>query len=1130
MLLKALCLPPRYAKRRGWEGNTKTKLIRIMKLTGILLFAAALHVSAASKAQTVTYSAKTTPLVSVFAAIEQQTGYVFFYNSKDLQGTSLVTVSLQKVPLKDALEQILATQPVTFDIQGNTIAITRKTRSTDVGGTTDIAAPPPGEVHGHVTDSVGRPLEGANVQIKGDKHGAQTDKNGDFVLKNAAENATLIISNIGYEAQTVKLTGGKEVRVTLRVSQSQLDQVVFKGYYNSTNRLNTGDVTTVSGETINQQPVTDPILALEGRVPGLYIQQTSGAPGAYSTIRIMGQNSISNGNDPLYIVDGVPFSSVSLTSTSMGVGSIPGPTSSTYNANGGGLSPFNTLNPADIENIEVLKDADATAIYGSRGANGVILITTKRGKAGATRFDMNVYSGAAQVTRMLHLMNTPQYLEMRREAFKNDGLAVPSISTSPSDNNYDVNGFWDTNRYTNWEKVLVGNANNFTNAQASVSGGTANTQFVVGGGYSKQGTVFLGNFFDQKASARVNLTHVSTNQRFHLQLGASYVYDNSDLPTSDFTNAITLAPDAPALYNADGSVNWAIYNGTATFGNPIASSTGSSKAASTDLISNLNLSFEVLPGLQLKANLGYNKEEMYQSQIDPSTAVAPPNNANSYSRSFGYANSSANSWIIEPQLNYKDKIGLGRLETLVGSTFQQNVSNSITGYASGYSSDALIPDPLAAAYTGLQGASFAMYRYEAVYGRLGYNVEDKYIVNFTARRDGSSRFGPSKQFGNFGAAGIGWIFSKERMFADHFPGLSFGKIRASYGVTGNDQIGDYQYLSAYSPDGYTYEGIGGLYPTQLTNPYFAWEVVKKLEAGLDLGFLKDRILVSGTVFRNRTGNQLVGESLPEITGFGSVQFNLPAIVQNTGLELSINTINIQSNKFKWATSANLTISSNKLVAFPDIRAYPAYYNEYVIGKPLFILRVDHYIGVNPETGLYTFATKNVNGSPSNQEKVFKTVTQKFYGGIQNKFTYNGFQLDIFVQFVNQLGRNYQYALENPPGVYNTNQPTDVLSRWTKAGDVTAIQRFTTNQFNSYGQFQYSDGVIVNASFVRLKNLALSYTLPNKWMGKSFVQNVRVYLQCQNLLTITNYPGLDPETGGLTLPPLRMVTAGVQVNL
>jgi TonB-linked SusC/RagA family outer membrane protein len=1107
-----------------------------MKLTGILCLIAFLHVSAGTRAQTVTYSAKTTPLVTVFAAIEKQTGYVFFYNSRDLQGAVPVTVNLHDAPLKEALQTVLTGQPVTFDIQGNTIVITRAEPPTPPANS--AASAPPGDIHGHITDSAGAPLAGASVSVKGTRKGTSTDSKGNFDLKGVDNNSTLIVSYAGFESQEIRLDGRNTISVQLRQGATQLlDVVVNKGYYSVKERDNTGDVTTVTGATIQEQPVSDPILALEGRVPGLYIQQASGIPGAYSQISIMGQNSIANGNDPLYIIDGVPFSSTSLTIPNFNGGAVGAPGNPTFNTSGLGVSPFNSLNPADIESIVVLKDADATAIYGSRGANGVILITTKKGKVGSTRVDLNVYTGGGEVTRMMHMLNTTQYLAMRREAFQNDGLTVPSIITNPADYNYDIDGVWDTTRYTNWQKVLIGNTSTFTNVQGSVSGGNANTQFLVGGGYGMQGTPYIGDYYDDKIMGNASVTHTSSDQRFHLQLGISYVYDNNKMPTGDFTSSsLTLAPDAPALFDKSGNLNWQIYNGTATFGNPAAATYQNAKAATDNLLTDLNLSYEIVPGLKLLSTFGYNHDEMNQINYNPASAQAPPYNTNPSYRSALVGNNTSEKWIVEPQLSYQKGMGAGRIEALIGATFEQNTDNYYGLSGSGYTSDALIPDLLAASTLRLSVDNNILYRYNAIYGRVGYNWNEKYLINLTARRDGSSRFGPGKQFGNFGAGGVGWIFSKENFIQKNLSFLSYGKLRASYGITGNDQITDYQYLSSYSPISTTYEGLTGLYPTKLTNAYFAWEVVKKLEGGLDIGFLKDKILFSVVYYRNRTGNQLVGYSLPYITGFNSVQFNLPAVVQNEGLELTLNTVNIKTENFSWSTGVNLTIPSNKLVAFPNIQSFSSYANTYVVGKSLFIKERFHCLGVNDTTGIYEFASAK-NGPTYNPTyptdlRPTKPITQQFYGGLNNSFKYRGFQLDIFLQFVEQRALNYRAAVSYPgPGYFNTNCPTVVLNRWQKPGDISNFARFSTDNAAdpSYALLS-SDFSVSDASFIRLKNMALSYQLTGGWQKSMHLQNVRLYLQCQNLFTITKYLGMDPETGASVLPPLRMITGGLKVSL
>lgn len=1118
-------------RRTRPSGTTIKILLRTVKLTAFFILLACLHLSAKTTAQKLSISLKNGSLESLFATIEQKTGFSVFYNAVDIQHSKPVTIDVKDASVEEVLQLSLKGQALTYFIQEKTIFIKKEVARSvsEAAGPGDVT---PDAFSGIVKSEAGTPLVGATVYIRKLKKSMVTDAKGEFSLKNVPDGEYEVeISYIGYETHTTKITvvnHGAVLTAALKQSMSKLDETVVKGYYTTTDRLNTGDVTTVKAEVIEEQPVSDPILALEGRVPGLYIQQSSGVPGANSTIMLRGQNFIHNvnssyfdDNDPLYIVDGVPYSSTTLTSNAIGGGVMTPPN----NGVGSGMSPFNFLNPADIESIAVLKDADATAIYGSRGANGVILITTKKGRAGLTKFDVNVYSGMGQVTKTFDFLNTQQYLQMRREAFQNDGLAVPSITTNPGDNNYDIDGVWDTTRYTNWQKTLIDNGSHFTNAQTTISGGNTNTQFAIAGGYSNQGTLYPGNYSDQKASARVNLTHLSENQRFHIQLNADYVNDNSNLPQSNFTSKIVLAPDAPAIYNQNGTINWQPLNGTNTWNNPQAATAEQAKAITDNLISNLTLGYELLPGLHVKSSFGYTHTQMNQDIITPLSAYPPQFSSRSSFRTLNQATADNKTWIIEPQLNYQHNIANGHLDVLIGSTFQQNTSTSIATTASGYASDALIPDPLAASTFRIVGNTYALYRYNAAYGRINYNWHEKYLLNLTGRRDGSSRFGPGKQFGNFVAIGTGWIFSKEHFVQDNLSVLSFGKLRASYGTTGSDQISDYQFMSTYSASSSTYEGVTGLYPTQLTNPYYGWEEVKKLEGGFDLGFLKDRILVNVSYYRNRTNNQLINYPLPQFTGFSSVVANSPANIQNTGYEFTLNTVNIKTRHLTWASSINLTLPNNKLLSYPDLANSP-YADIYVVGKSLFIKEMFHYTGLSPQTGLYTFETKNANGLPSYPQDLFvtKPVTQQYYGGFQNSVTYRGFKLDIFFEFVKQLGSNYLVNF-TPPGYADWNQPASVL----KHPDLFTTS-YGSNAGNTYNYLQQSDATISDASFIRLKNIALSYQIPMEWQKRMHLQMARLYLQIQNLMTITHYQGLDPETGGLNLPPLRMITAGVQVAL
>lgn len=1107
-----------------------TQLVLCMKLTVILLLAAGLQAASAKgySQGKINLSFRDAPLEKVLQEVSRQSGYHLWGDPRLLDGVRHISIDVRGVSLKDALDLCLAGSGLAYKITEEGYLVIDRRREEVVTGPV-VRLPEEIDFHGTILNDQGQPLEGASVFVKGTKYGVETDGEGRFMLKGVDQNAILIVSYIGYNREEVALEGRKTLGVRLRRSSSELDQTVIKGYYSTTERLNTGDVTTIQGEDIQKQPVTDPLLALEGRVPGLYIQQTSGVPGAYSTVRLMGKNSLFNGNDPLYIVDGVPFMSTSLTNSYFGDGAINGANSisqTPFNATGGGLSPFNGLDLSDIESIEVLKDADATAIYGSRGANGVILINTKRGKVGQNRVDVNVYSGAGTAPQRLKMMNTEEYLQMRHEALHNDGKV-------PKATDYDINGIWDTTRYTNWEKTFIGNPASFTNANLNISGGNVNTQFSLGGGYSDQGTVYPGSFFDKKISAHISLTHTSASNRFKIQLSSSYVDDNNVLPGVDFTKYLTLAPDAPSLYNPDGTLNWQLHNGGATWLNPAAYGLISARSLANTFVNSCNFDYRIITGLHVISNLGYTSSLMNQQQVTPEGFTAPPVPDPTTARSLNLASTNSSTWLGEVQANYKKKISDGQLDLLFGTTIQQNTTSTSVQEDKGFSNDALITNPSAASDVVL-AYDYALYRYNAIYGRAGYNLKNKYLINITARRDGSSRFGAGRQFGDFGAIGGGWIFSNEKLFTQNIlPTLSFGKIKASYGTTGNDQIANYQYLSSYTATSYTYQGLSGLFPTQLANSTYGWETVKKLEGGVELGFFKDMVFLTVDYFRNRDGNQLVSYPLPSLSGFTSVQANLPAVVENKGWEFLFNVSKVSFGDVYWESSMNLTIPQNKLLAFPNI-SNSSYAHILSVGQSIFSLFKYDYLGVNAQTGRYSFVTKNSNGLPSNPADLYLTrpITQRYFGGFRNEFSYKGFQLDILFQFVGQRGYS-AYKNLSMPGLVNYNEPTTVLSRWTTSGSSADVQLVSAGNVsavkNLYSDYQNSNGVVTNASFVRLKNLAFSYQLPKNWSQTVHFQGARVYIQCQNLLTFTKYIGLDPETQGLTLPPLRMITGGMQIT-
>jgi len=1086
-----------------------------------------LHVSAGVFAQKITLKKHDASLIELFKNIQEQSGYDFVYSNSIIETAHKVTIDVKNASIEETLKICFEGQPFSYTLENKTIVVKKNIEAPEEKNNTMPAIPI--EITGKITDETGQALPGATVTVKGTSNSTVTDAKGNFTLKHVDNNAVLKISFIGYLIKEINANSDLS-NIKMEVANSKLDEVKVIAYGITSERLSTGDVATVSAKEIEEQPVDNPLLALEGRVPGLFITQATGLPGSGVTVQIRGQNSIYNGNDPFYVIDGVPFISQLLPGLDNILGSSGGGFGSQYG------NPMNFLNPSDIESISVLKDADATAIYGSRAANGAILITTKKGKAGETKVNLNIQNGWGQVADKLDLLNTSQYIEMRNEALKNDGLTAGS-------GDYDINGTWDQSRFTDWQKVLTGGTSQYRDLNATISGGNTSTQYLVGATDHYETTVFPGDFSDQKASLHFSINSSSANQKFHLQLTGSYLVDNNQLPQADLTYvALTLAPDAPPLYNKDGTINWApTSSGTSSWTNPIATLYNKYQNKTNNLIGNALLSYQILPGLEIKSSFGYTNLQSNETVIFPLTSIVPENRLNG-TNSSQFGNNNINSWVIEPQLSYNRNIGKAKLDVLIGSTAQQTNSNGLQLYGYGYNSDQLLQDLAAAPNTGVISATNSVYKYNALFGRVNYNLDDRYILDFTARRDGSSRFGAQNEFHNFGAIGSAWVFSNEGFIKKALPFISFGKIKASYGTTGSDQIGNYSFLNLYYVNNsqIPYQGKNGLQTYSLPNPYLQWEETNKLEFGMDIGLLKDRVLLSMNYYQNRSSNELLGYTLPIITGFNFVSANFPATVQNSGLEFTLSTTNIKSKDFSWSTHFNITIPQNKLIAFPNL-ATSGYENQLVLGQPLSIIKTYHFLGIDPSTGLYEFsdgrggATTTPYANPSIAQTSLINTSPKFYGGFQNSFHYRGFELDVLFQYVSQIGPNYYFG-PTDPGIFNGgegNQPSIVLNRWQQPGETATHQRFNSDYSlgTSNNLAMGSDAGYSDASFIRLKNLSFSWEMPKGWLSKVHLQNARLYLQGQNLLTFTHYIGLDPETrSSSTLPPLKVITLGVQITL
>jgi TonB-linked SusC/RagA family outer membrane protein len=1132
-ILAMTSIPP---KRERSHRTISTTIRLAMKLIAIMLLTACLTASANGLAQTISLRMNSASLEKVFTEIKKQTGYSIFCNYKLLEKSKPVTINVSKATIEEVMTLCLKNQDLDYEMAEKSIVIKEKITSPKESA---INEKPLLDISGKVTDAEGKPLPGATVKVKGSNMVTTTNNDGVFVLKGVDNDATLIISYVGFETFSVAINNKTSIVANLKIKPENLNEIIInKGYYSEQKKTSVSNVGIITAKDIEKQPVNNPLLALQGRVPGVFVTQNTGISGGGVTVRIQGVNSILNGNDPLYVIDGVPYISQlpQLLGTNT-IGSSGGYINGQYIGSG---NPLSYINPMDIESMSVLKDADATAIYGSRAANGAILITTKKGKAGEAKVHINMQQGWGVVGEKIQMLNTQQYLQMRREAFKNDGL------TPNANKDYDLL-LWDTTRYTDWQKTLIGGTAQYSNINADVSGGTSMMQYLIGATYNRQTTVFPADYADQKFALHFNVNGYSTNKKFHIQLSGNYLLDNNELPNNDLTErAIITEPDAPAIYHPDGSLNWApTSSGTSSWTNPIASLTYNTYQNRTNnLVSNLLIGYRLLQGLEIKSSFGYNNLQTNATNIYPSKAVVPENRS-ATARSATYSNGNISSWIAEPQLEYNRKIGAGNLNALAGTSFQQNKTNVEFFNGTGYNSDDVLSD-IGTATSLTEYSSFSTYRYNAFFGRVNYSWQDKYIMNLTGRRDGSSRFGDKNKFHSFWSVGGAWIFSSENFIKQVFPFLMFGKLRASYGTTGNDQIGDFLFLDLYSNSGgnvgVPYQGISTLYPQGFPNPYLAWEETRKLSFGLDLAFLNERVILNSTYAINRSSNQLLPYSLPSFTGFQSITSNFPASIQNTNLEISLNTKNIEGKKLSWESGLTLTIARNKLLDFPDLEN-SSYAEQLVIGHPVDVGKQFHYIGVHPVTGEYLFS--DVHGSATTLPKynvdntVLVSRMPTYYGGFQNTFSYKGFELDLLFQFVKQLGYNFVFYNGGTyvPGTFGSgysNQPVTVLNRWRQPGDHSLLAKYTTNRLSGLdatANVDGSDATNKDASYIRLKNLSISWQLPLSWSKKAHLENVAVYLHGQNLWTLTRYKGLDPETQSLTkLPPLRVWTVGIQLGL
>ena len=1065
-----------------------------------------LLISLTGMAQKVTIQGKGLSMVTVLRSIGQQTGYQVIYSHSDLAGAAHVDLHCQNMDFKQVLDSCFAGLQLSYVfIDSSKLCIYR---------TAQPKAPLYVLLQGRVLNTDGEALEGASVGIPNLSEQV-TRVDGSFRLPVKSLRSSVTISYLGYARDTVTLRNDQYHVIRLHPAISALDETVVQAYGRTTTRLATGSIVQIAASDMATQPAGNVLEALEGRVPGMAIRQVNGVPGSDFSTLIRGRQSISQGTNPLIVIDDVPVEFNNGQLGIIGSGSSQGAS---------GANELNGIPMSAIASIQVLKGAAATAIYGSRGSNGAILLTLKTGPVSHLKWYADAYTGIDQAVRTSPLMNTPQYLAMRRQAVTNDTLPVNAFTVPEM-------YLWDSTRYTDFKKLTMGHTRVRRHEEFGLSGGDTSTTYSISGSYHGEGAVFPGASSDDRLSAYGQLHHQSANKRLSIGVSALYSHENTRLPIQDFTYFGALAPNAPPFVSPTGQPQWS-YNGIPYLNIPAVES-NTYRATVINQFYHLQLAYEALPGLKLKANLGYYQIGSTEQSNEPASGQDPASDPASATYLTG---NHSHSGMAEGIAEYSRRIGPGRLNVLTGLNWQTQLRK----YSAIDSTDLLLSNGTYNPSVSTTTNSLD-YRYGAAFSRLNYNVRNRYILDLSGRRDGSSRFGPGNQWGNFWAAGGAWIFSDEPFMRGWSSSwISFGKLRASLGKTGNDQIAN-SYEQVYTSNlTRGYQGIQGVFPTTFSNADQHWEVNYSSEVEVDLGFLQNQILLSATGYRDWTTNQLIYVSLPGQSGLPGAEANVPANVTNTGVELSLQTYNWSSQNFHWISTLTFTVPVNYLARLPDL-SNTVSANSLVIGKSLSVIKGYHFEGVNDSTGLYQFKQFDKSKTLDNGDVVpGGNLDVHAYGGCDQRFRYRNWELDLFFEFRLQSGYNPYVVLyqENPPGFAGPsmqgNAPVEWQHRWQKRGDHASLQKVTESYasaaFAAMTNYMSSDAQSVDASFLRWKSAMVSYQLKGSWIKLAGMRECRFYVKGQNLWTKTRFPVTDPETQDPTvLPPVRTVVAGVKMT-
>ena len=1096
--------------------KARTKM-KTLLLLGVLLFG----FTVSAQSQKVSLDFKNERVEKVLASIKSQTGMSLVFSDQLVDVNRKVTMQLKDVTLKEALTRLLSGINLTFEIRNNKIYFIEKKAVSQPGSRKK-------RVTGVVKDVMGEPLIGANVVEKGrSTNGVITDFNGKFTLE-VDESASLVVSYIGYLAQDIPTKGKGDFHIILKEDTNTLDEVVVTGYGDFKKATYTGSASVLTTEKLEALPVVSVGQMIESNIPGIsVVAGTSSQPGAKTTLRVRGVASMNASTEPLYVLDGVPIPSYDLSNfTSM--------------SEAGGMGFIETLNPADIESITVLKDAASASLYGAKGANGVVLITTKKGKEGKLRVNMAAKYGITDFAYTYRpLMGGEERRELIHEGLVNfqlDKGVSEQEAQQYADANIDQYAKRLPQGYSDWESALfkTGYQQDYN---LSASAGNQNSSFIGSLGYTKQTGVSL-NSEMERFTGRVDASNKYKKVEFGMNASFSWT-KNVHLPEGKFygsaiyASKVNLTPSTP-IYNEDGTYasGYRENNGY----NPILEAEVNDYYARTvRAMGTAKIAYNVWDNLKVSSvftvDYSLTKDFFFQSpdgrdgatyqgrgrmQMTDRIRYTSQNNL-TYSKTFGKHSVSAVTAFEVMKYDYEDLYAAKK-------TYGQDINTSLGNAADPIDADQKLQEDALMSYVA----------------SVNYSYDDKYYASFSFRRDGSSRLSPDTRWGNFWSLSASWRLSQERFMQPLKSVLSDLKLRASYGVNGNLPSSYYGYQSTYTTGAF-YSGKPSPWESTLGNEELTWEKNYALNLGLDIG-LFSRVNVSLDWYTRTTKDLLMSKQLNSISGFSSLLTNVGQM-RNTGVELEVRSNNIKTKDFSWTTAFNLSHNKNKILKLADLPWFVD--GRYVRkeGYPFNTIYLREYAGVDPETGsaLYYDNQQDENGNytknkvtdPGQASPIpLKDITPTISGGFMNTFNYKFIDLsfNLSYSFGGYSYDNASYILQDDGYSVISNKSTEQRRRWQKPGDITDVPRFVYG--NKKGGNYNSSRAIHSTDHIRLKSLILGLNAPKAWLQKLGIGNARIYFSGTNLLTWAAYDQYDPEMSGVVgfyPPPLKTYAFGLEIK-